>query len=195
MKQLALFPCGTVTTTHPVWHPVWGASGAEFSPDRLYRWRLWRIWDRDRAPLVFVGLNPSTADDVKNDPTVTRCIRRAQSGGYGGLIMLNVFAWRATDPAEMLAAEDPIGSENDRAIAEESRGRDVVAAWGVDGSHRVRSAAVLRILNENAARVLCLGTTADGSPRHPLYVAYAKTFEEFNSHTKRKGIRCQRNAK
>jgi hypothetical protein len=88
-------------------------SDAVFSEDRFYRYLLRRIWDSDKPMIAFIGLNPSTADEINNDPTITRCITRAHDSGYGGIYMLNLFAFRATDPKVMKAFPRPIGPEND----------------------------------------------------------------------------------
>ena len=88
-------------------------TGAIFSGCRTYRYTLWRSWDRDKGDVMFIGLNPSTADETLNDPTVRRCINYAKSWGYGGIYMANMFAFRATDPKEMKQAKDPIGYRND----------------------------------------------------------------------------------
>jgi hypothetical protein len=117
---------------------------------------------------MFVGLNPSTADEVDNDPTVTRCINYAQNWGYGGLIMSNLFAWRDTDPRAMKAAQEPIGPENDTWLARlAAEAGLVVAAWGVDGRHRGRGDQVARLL---AGQLHYLKLTKDGHPSHPLYL-------------------------
>lgn len=169
-RQLPLFPCGTGGGD---------GSGAEFSACGRYRWRLWRVWDSERSPLVVIGLNPSTADAEKNDPTVTRCVRRAREGGYGGLVMLNLFGWRATKARAMLAALDPVGSGCDAAIRSEVAGRVCIAAWGTLGVHMGRCVEVLAMLRASAKWVGCLGECRDGQPRHPLYVAAAKGFEPY----------------
>src|ERR1051326_5628436 len=90
---------------------------ALFSPCGLFRYRLWRHWTPGMPPLVFVMLNPSTADAEKNDPTVERCERRAKAGGFGGGEVVNLFALRSTDPKALYSAADPIGPENDKVIA------------------------------------------------------------------------------
>ena len=91
------------------------SSGATFSPCRRYRYTLWRQWD-ERPPATFIMLNPSTADETANDPTVERCQRRAQAMGYGGVRVANIFALRSTDPRALYTAEDPVGPENDHAL-------------------------------------------------------------------------------
>ncbi len=116
-------------------------SSAEFSVCKKYRYALWRVWDSNKPLVMFIGLNPSTADDVNNDPTVTRCINFAKDWGYGGLCMANIFSYRETDRHIMKEQNDPIGPDNDKwlkKLAAESG--LVVAAWGNDGEHdRVRS--------------------------------------------------------
>jgi hypothetical protein len=148
-------------------------SGAIFSPCGQYRYRLWRTWNAHRPTITFVMLNPSTADDARNDPTVERCQRRAQAMGYGGLRVANVFALRSTDPAALYAAEDPVGPDNDAAIlALAGEAALVVCAWGTHGQLRGRGQAVLRLLRSAGARAHHLGLNADGTPKHPLYVGY-----------------------
>jgi len=87
-------------------------SGATFSTDRVYRYALWRVWDAALPSFVVIGLNPSTADETENDPTIRRCIGFAKREGCGGLVMLNLFAVRATDPRVMMAHPEPIGPDN-----------------------------------------------------------------------------------
>lgn len=154
-------------------------TGAIFSADQRYRYVLWRGWSSDVRRLVVIGLNPSTADARKNDPTVTRCISFAKREGCGGLVMLNLFALRATDPGVMLAAADPIGVENDKYIQGYAFGnnRVVVAAWGAHGGHRERDIAVAELLA--GAQLWCLGTTKEGDPRHPLYIRADRELEPF----------------
>jgi len=118
---------------------------------------------------MFIGLNPSTADEIQDDPTVRRCIGFAKRWGFGGLCMTNIFACRATDPIVMLAVPAPVGPENDKYLLEcaQSAGL-VVAAWGNDGTHLERDKQVLYLLKHQT--LFCLGETKLGQPRHPLYV-------------------------
>lgn len=142
---------------------------AEFSPCRRYRYLLSRKWG-DGLRVAFIGLNPSTADETQDDPTIRRCIGFAKAWGYGGLWMLNLFAFRATLPKDMKAAIDPVGPENDEFIYRVAkRSALVVAAWGVHGRYRNRSVEVAGVLGM-AGPVHCLGVTQDGSPKHPLYL-------------------------
>jgi hypothetical protein len=143
-------------------------SGAIFSDCRTWRYSLWRNWPllSDRR-LVFVGLNPSTAGEITNDHTITRCIGFAQRRGYGGIVMLNLFAYRTKSPAEMKKASDPVGPDNDRIIKLYiDKRHDIVAAWGVHGSYRDRDKAVITMVPQ----LFCLGLTKDGKPRHPLFL-------------------------
>lgn len=145
-------------------------TGATFSPCGTYRYRLWRIWDETSPAVNFIMLNPSTADAIANDPTVERCVRRAKALGYGGLVVTNLFAFRATDPGDMKAAGDPVGEENDAWLCQEAERCLVsIAAWGNHGSHLGRSEYVRKMLG----KPLCyLRLTKTGEPEHPLYVPY-----------------------
>lgn len=156
-------------------HPTLPGAGnnvrrsAELSPCGRYRYRLTRRWGADPA-LTFVMLNPSTADAVKDDRTIARCISFARSAGCGGLDVVNLMAWRATSPAALRATPDPIGSANDcwiQAVVEENHPSPVVLAWGA-GAAADRVQSVLGLLT--GRNLLCLGVTAAGHPRHPLYV-------------------------
>lgn len=145
-------------------------STAEFSPCRRWRYSLFREFDGGSDSIAFIGLNPSTADEQKNDPTVSRCIRFAQQWGYGSMYMLNIFAWRDTDPRGMKAAEDPVGPGNDDELLTICGAVEaVVACWGVHGSHAERGAYVAgRLLS--CVPLQCFGVTKDGHPKHPLYL-------------------------
>lgn len=141
--------------------------GAMFSDDRVYRYSLWRRWDRALPTFVVIGLNPSTADEATDDQTIRRCISFAKREGCGKLVMLNLFALRATDPRVMLAHPAPIGEINDAVIrAHVVRGGIFVAAWGAHGGHRGRDQAVLSLVPS----LRCFGRTLAGHPRHPLYL-------------------------
>jgi hypothetical protein len=144
--------------------------GAQFSRDRRYRYRLWRRWDPTRPQIAFCMLNPSTADERTDDPTIRRCIGFARDWGYGGVEIVNIFALRATDPRELSLVRDPIGRMNDvHVTGAAERSSAVVIAWGVHGALRARGAAALGLLSPRA-RLLALGWTQAGEPRHPLYL-------------------------
>lgn len=143
--------------------------GAIFSLCRTWRYVLWRVWDKSLPKVAFIGLNPSTADETQDDPTIRRCMGYASSWGYGGIHMLNLFAFRATDPTVMKAADQPIGPENNyimRRYAEAAALR--IAAWGAHGEHKNRGADVRRLLSNLGLHHL--GLTKDGHPKHPLYL-------------------------
>jgi len=141
--------------------------GAKFSPDRRYRYSLWRFWGESSRYVAFVGLNPSTADEYKNDPTVRRCITYAREWGYSGLIMLNLFAFRSTDPNQLYDIKDPIGPDNDFHLrSASSKSRITVVAWGTHRSGISRAKDVLKLLRDPH----CLALTKSGAPRHPLYL-------------------------
>lgn len=140
---------------------------AFFSDCKQYRFALWRIWDESLPYAMFIGLNPSTADETENDPTINRCISFAKAWGYGGLCMANLFAYKATDPKVLLDAHDPVGSENDKWLTKLATNAGiVVAAWGNDGAHLNRSSEVLKLLPQ----LHCLKINGTGEPAHPLYL-------------------------
>ena len=148
-------------------------STAVYSPCEAYRYALTRIWDTEGRRVLFVMLNPSTATEVQNDPTVERCERRARALGFGGFRVCNIFAFRATDPRVMRAQADPVGPANDAAIAEGALWADsVVCAWGTHGAHLVRGSAVEALLRATGRPLLHLGLSKAGHPKHPLYIAY-----------------------
>jgi len=156
------------------------ATGATFSPDRLYRYVLWRMWDADLASVMFVGLNPSTADENLDDPTIRRCMGFAKAWGYGSLFMLNLFALRSTDPTELratyLAMGDPMGPDNNRWLRHYGMiSAVIVVAWGNHGTLMHRGGIVRGLLGG----VYCLGTTKTGQPKHPLYLPKDTVLEEW----------------
>ncbi len=141
---------------------------ARFSPCRFYRYRLDIVWDERLPMAAFIGLNPSTADEYKDDPTVRRCRGFAVSWKCGGMRMLNLFAYRATLPADMKAQADPVGTGNRLAKLLQGITGPRIACWGTHGAHLDRGRQVF--LQLGAAGLHCLGLNADGSPRHPLYL-------------------------
>ncbi|WP_050527115.1 DUF1643 domain-containing protein [Pseudorhodobacter aquimaris] len=148
-------------------------SVAEYSPCEQYRYALTRVWDPQGGKVAFMMLNPSTATEVQNDPTVERCERRARTLGFGAFRVVNIFAWRATDPKVMRAQTDPVGPENDAAIIEAASWADrVVCAWGAHGAHLDRGAKVEALLRASGRPLYQLGLTKTGQPKHPLYISY-----------------------
>ena len=149
-------------------------STAVYSPCESYRYTLTRTWDPAGRKVLFVMLNPSTATEVQNDPTVERCERRARALGFGAFRVCNIFAYRATDPKVMRAQADPVGPGNDQAIAESALWADaVVCAWGTHGAHLNRGAQVEALLRATGKPLSHLGLSKDGHPKHPLYIGYA----------------------
>jgi hypothetical protein len=156
-------------------------SVATYSECERFRYDLTRIWDPAGGRVNFLMLNPSTATEVQNDPTVERCERRARALGFGGFRVSNIFAYRATDPRDMRAQDDPIGAENDAAILNAARwsGR-VVCAWGTHGAHLGRGPQVERLLRSTGLPLLHLGLSKAGHPKHPLYIGYAVLPQAWN---------------
>lgn len=147
--------------------------GATLSDDRKYRYRLWRLWN-DKPPCVFVLLNPSTADELKDDPTVKRCMARALREGFGGIVIVNLFALRSANPVALKSCDDPIGPENNEHIRQAVRGAGaVICGWGNDGKLLGRGEQVLKMIRDEGATPLALKVNFDGSPQHPLYIGYA----------------------
>ena len=142
-------------------------SGAVFSDCRKYRYALWRMWIEHKPIAMIIGLNPSKADQTKNDPTITRCISFASSWGYGGVCVTNLFGFRATAPTELKAHHDPIGKENDAWVHEIAKGAAItVAAWGNHGKFLNRSLEILPSLDQ----LHCIKMNKSGEPSHPLYL-------------------------
>ena len=140
---------------------------AILSEDRKYRYVLSRIWDESKPLVVIIGLNPSTADEKDDDNTIKKCINFSKNWGYGGLYMLNLFAFRATAPSDMFNASSPIGEENSKYIEKYSKLSDkVICSWSNNGNFKNRSKEVL--LNIENKFYLKLNKT--GEPAHPLYL-------------------------
>ncbi len=156
-----------------------------FSRCGRYRWWLWRDWDPGRPRLLFIGLNPSRADGRYDDPTLRRLCRYARRWGFGGLEVLNLFAWVAPEPLLMRRASEPVGRENERWILRgltELPPRAVLwLGWGNGGAWQSRDRWLLRQLEERRCPAFALGRTAKGQPRHPLYCSAAMTLQPFVS--------------
>ncbi len=149
------------------------ASVAIYSDCMNYRYALTRVWQPSGRKALFVMLNPSTATEVQNDPTVERCERRARALGFGAFRVCNIFAWRATDPKEMRAQADAVGPENDAAITESCTWADsIICAWGTHGEHLNRGANVETLMRNTNRPLHHLGLTKAGHPKHPLYIGY-----------------------
>lgn len=152
--------------------PLNGENGAVISDDGAYRYLLWRtIGDMPRRAL-FVMLNPSTADAMQDDPTVRRCIGFARREGCGRLDIVNLYAYRATDPRILRSVADPEGSHNDGYIADAARQASlVILGWGAfESPFAGRIRKVVSYLSLIQPDLWCLGHTLSGAPRHPLFV-------------------------
>lgn len=148
-------------------------STAIFSTDRRHRYALWRRWDVEKACLNFIMLNPSTADEIKNDPTVERCERRARAAGYGGLLITNIFSLRSTDPAALYTDAEPTDDINDTSIMNTAkRAGKIICAWGTHGALRDRGNQVAAMLTAAGFDLYALKITGAGQPGHPLYIGY-----------------------
>jgi hypothetical protein len=168
----------TVTDRHQ--HDLLEVREAVFSDDRAYRYSLSRIWDQAVPALVVIGLNPSSADARLDDATVRRVRGFAHREQRGGLIMVNCFGLRSTNPKALYKAEDPVGPDNDAHLRSAmTAGAPVVAAWGPSGTLHGRAGAVLAIARELEVPISCLGRTRNGHPRHPLYLPADTALEPY----------------
>lgn len=153
--------------------------GAVLSDCGQYRYLLTRRWD-DGPSLGFVMLNPSTADAYLDDPTIRKCMGFASRYGFSAIEVVNLFAYRATKPKEMLAARDPIGPENDEHIRMAVRATtNIVCAWGPNASKTPRPRQVIAMLKGMGITLKCLYVTQDGSPGHPLMLSYDRPLADF----------------
>lgn len=145
------------------------SSEAKYSPCKRYRYWLTRRWGQGNSGFAFVGLNPSTATETVDDPTVRRCINFARDWGGDFMVMLNVFALRSTDPKGLYSEPNPVGEETNHWLLHwAEQGVPLVAAWGNHGAHMERGKQVNSLFKEK--ELLCLGRTASGQPKHPLYL-------------------------
>lgn len=163
-------------TQEPLFTGRRGATFSDADPEggrRPYHYDLWRSWGHGKPSILWIMLNPSTADSFWNDPTVERCQRRSNRWAYQTMVVCNIFAYRATDPSEMKAQQDPVGPDNDETILRHAREAErIICGWGTHGKHRGRQKKVLELLKEFDLHVLDLNE--GGTPRHPLYVPYSK---------------------
>jgi hypothetical protein len=138
------------------------------SGDSKYRYILSREWAPEGTTVTFIGLNPSTADAVNDDPTIRRCVGFAKTWGAARLLMVNLFAFRSTDPSQLKVVRNPVGDENDRCLYQAvAESHLVIAAWGADGRLYDRGTDILK---RYSGRLHVLGLTKAGLPRHPLYL-------------------------
>lgn len=149
--------------------PLLVSAGATFGDDDRYRYNLWRNFVVDpKDACLWVMLNPSTATETADDPTVRRCQQFSRAWGFDACRVVNIFAWRSTDPKVLTLLEDPVGPENDEWIAREaSWAGKIICAWGAYGHLRGRSEQMHRLLSPYEP--WCFGLTKNMQPLHPLY--------------------------
>jgi hypothetical protein len=164
----------TTPATVPLLFADGASQGAVLSFDGRYRYRLWRAWESGAlSSVVFLMLNPSTADADVDDPTIRKCIGFAKRWSFRRLEVVNLFAWRATNPKEVLRVEEPVGRENDQTILERCLAAEwVIAAWGSEKFAVQRARLVTASLTGAGIHLRCLRKSKDGHPWHPLYVPY-----------------------
>lgn len=139
-------------------------SGAEFSEDGKYRYALWRLWDESKPLVMFIGLNPSTANEVDNDPTIRCVIKFAKTWGYGGVFMMNIFAFISSNPDDLFNCGNPVGDNNMHLQIVASQCKDIIFAWGKFKQAQDRRKEI-ELMFPSA---LCIGQK-DGHPFHPLW--------------------------
>lgn len=159
------------------------SSGANFSEDRVYRYSLWRLWGEHtptaRHRCGFLMLNPSSADEINDDPTIKRCQTFARDMGHSGIYIINLFAYRSSDPKELRKVSDPVSPKNNTVILSTVLHCDrIIAAWGTHGSLLARADKVLDLIAPHCD-LYCLGRTKAGHPRHPLYLRRDTALEIF----------------
>ncbi|NUS25088.1 MAG: DUF1643 domain-containing protein [Streptomyces sp.] len=162
-----------------------GTSAAVFDRAREYRYLLTRIWDPAVKPVVFLMLNPSTADAFEDDATIRRLTGKngfARRMGAGGLVVVNLFGLRSTDPRALLHHSDPVGRHNDMFVRQAvSMAGTVVCAWGAAGVAEGRGREVTAALAARGVALSCLGRTSEGRPRHPLYLPANTSLESYGA--------------
>lgn len=154
---------------------------ARISDCGLYRWWLSRRWDHKLPMVVFIMLNPSTADASVDDATIRKCMGFAKLWGYGGIVVVNLFSFRATKPKDMRTAKDPVGYLTDTllgVVVRDANVGKVVAAWGAHGTFKARDRKVRELLKDYPME--CLLITKDGHPGHPLFIPYDTALQPYN---------------
>lgn len=153
-------------------------NGASFSECRRYRYSLWRIWDKEKPLVMFIGLNPSTAKEDADDPTIRRVKAFAASWGFGGVYMMNLFSYVTPYPAQLMHYEDPVDGANDFQLKQIGKlCSEIIFAWGSFPEAKHRAKEVIAMFPDAKALIL----NNDGSPRHPLYVPKKVQIIPFNS--------------
>jgi hypothetical protein len=158
-------------------------SACALSADEKYRYVLIRQWNLKKPCALWVMLNPSTATHTEDDATIRKCRGFSRRWGLGGMVVVNLFAFRTTYPRHLVETTDPVGPANDATIIEQAAHAErIVCAWGTHGVLHNRSETVLSFIQDRKRRdtpILCLGKTQAGMPKHPLHIAYATELESF----------------
>ncbi len=152
---------------------------AIFDVTRTYRYSLKRWWSGDYPQISFIMLNPNRADELHNDPTISRCINFAYDWGFGSLEVVNLFAYCTSDPLELRRVSDPIGKDNDHFLVQAvANAYYTVIAWGTQGTLLGQNRHVLDLLAQTE-HVYCFGLTKEGHPRYPLYLKKHTSLQKF----------------
>lgn len=151
--------------------------GALFSADRQYRYSLFRIWDDMKPKVMFIGLNPSTANENEDDQTIKKCMGFAKKWGYGGIYMTNLFSYVSTDPNKLLTSGEPIEENNKILLEISSKSHLIIFAWGSFKQHKTRMTEVISMF-PNARTIGPI--SIDGFPKHPSRLPYSLTPEKYN---------------
>ena len=152
-------------------------SGAVFSNDRKHRYSLWRIWDKSKPLVMFIGLNPSTADETQSDPTIRSCERLAKSNGFGGFYMMNCWSYISTCPKGLETTPTSIEVNNEMLMDVAEVCKAVVFSWG--SFDIVRTSGRAKELTEMFPQAKCLHINKNGSPKHPLYCKSDTQFKDW----------------
>jgi hypothetical protein len=173
------YPCASQSIVIKENKTLFQHSEAHFSPCEKFRYWLRRDWDLDKAPISFLMLNPSTADEMVNDPTIERCQRRAIAMGFGSMIIVNLFPFRMTDSKLLNTVDNLLGDakQADEAILRAVElSQMTVCGWGKHALAAPRAQHIMALITQVGLqnKVMCLQLNADNSPQHPLYIGYAK---------------------
>lgn len=158
------------------------AKDAVISDCGKFRYALGRRWseDQEKSALAFIMLNPSTADADEDDATIRKCVGFADRYGFGGIVVGNLFAYRATDPKDLKAAGFPVGHANDAWLLDIAKNcGDIVVAWGANANRTPRPAQVCKMLQDAGIQPKCLGVTNEGFPLHPVMLSYDRQLVDY----------------
>ncbi|MCW1927365.1 DUF1643 domain-containing protein [Bhargavaea beijingensis] len=165
---------------HGQWDNGKRTTQAIFDPSEKHRYRLSVSWEENLPSCLYIMLNPSTADAIKPDPTLRKCVGFAERNGFGSLEVLNLYSYRATKPADLWKSGELRHPDNDIHLKEAISGADkIIVSWGIHGRRNRRYQDILEYIQEAGKVPYCLGKTKCGMPRHPLMLAYATQLIEY----------------